>query len=457
MAEKRSTRMLLVGVVLIALLAAGGAAYYYYFMIPKGPAISEIKIGVIQTISGEGAIFGQESVYGFEIALDEINSGLHTGGKGGIQSLGGAKLVYSLEDAMGTVEGAKKAAESIVARYDPTIIFGCYMSRMSLGMCEILDERKVPAVVDACSDYIFQTGLKSYHAYGLPSSVGSGLVVDFVADIGKETGYTPKRVAICNEDSIFGRYAGIGIKSKCIAKEWTIVHHEEYSRYVETVAPWLIKIFEKNPDVVFYNPYFADSILIAKTNAELGFTKRVIAHVATGGCGFSDVASIQACGTAVEGYIMSGGGDATIWNLDVWKILKPLCDTFQKKYNRFPLTTVGGASKAAWMIKEALEISGKLHPDDPLSFESINDAYTKLRVGKCEGTVDEKSPLAMFQTKGWFGMGSWYGMAGNGVDISCVTPGATQVQNGVGKVIWPAIVANAKYWWPIPGSTWKKA
>jgi len=94
----------------------------------------EIKIGLIEPLTGTHAVFGQEAKQAAELMIEIINEEL-----GGIKSLGGAKLKLVVADAGETPESAKLAAEKLIAEEHPHIIVGAYISRLTAAIAEVAE------------------------------------------------------------------------------------------------------------------------------------------------------------------------------------------------------------------------------------------------------------------------------------------------------------------------------
>ena len=95
MASKRSRIPLIIAIIVVIAVIAAGLGYYYYTskpsptptIIPTTPKIEKVVIGIVQPLTGNYAIFGQEAVNAAKLVVDIINNEL-----GGVRSLGGAKL-----------------------------------------------------------------------------------------------------------------------------------------------------------------------------------------------------------------------------------------------------------------------------------------------------------------------------------------------------------------------------
>ena len=79
----------------------------------SAPAQAQVKIGVVNSLSGNFATFGERYRTGMQVALDEIN------GKGGIK---GQKLELIVQDDRSDAQSALAAAEALDNQGVPVII-----------------------------------------------------------------------------------------------------------------------------------------------------------------------------------------------------------------------------------------------------------------------------------------------------------------------------------------------
>ncbi|HEX7128130.1 MAG TPA: ABC transporter substrate-binding protein, partial [Thermodesulfobacteriota bacterium] len=125
--------------VLAALTAAALATGFG----PAAPdAEAQLKIGVIQPLSGPVAASGNYVVSGAKIAADEVNE------KGGV--LGG-KLELLVEDNKSDPAEAVNAAEKLIQRDRVPVLIGAWGSSMTLAVMPKLQQYGVPMVVETSS------------------------------------------------------------------------------------------------------------------------------------------------------------------------------------------------------------------------------------------------------------------------------------------------------------------
>jgi len=110
------------------------------------PALSEarnIKVGIVDTYSGPPAVYGNDALNGFKLALEEINA------KGVL----GGKIEFTTRDEKFKVDVAMAMAKELVMRENVDVIVGTINSGASLAISEgVAKAEKVPFIVWTAKD-----------------------------------------------------------------------------------------------------------------------------------------------------------------------------------------------------------------------------------------------------------------------------------------------------------------
>src|ERR1700732_1106507 len=130
------------------------AAALAFPAIGRGQAQS-VKIAMIAPMSGPWARQGQLLRMGADLAIEDINA------RGGIKSLGGAKLNIIYGDAGDSTEKAKNAAQRLVAD-NPDLVggSGAWLSSFTLAVTEVTERAQLPWLTLSYSDAITNRGFK---------------------------------------------------------------------------------------------------------------------------------------------------------------------------------------------------------------------------------------------------------------------------------------------------------
>src|SRR2546421_10236556 len=122
---------------------------------PIAPAADDLKIALVVPLSGRWARQAQLKKMGAEMAIDEINAA------GGINALGGAKIVLREADAGDSVEKAVSAAQRVLSGRDKISAgIGSWLSSFTLGVTEVAERLEGPWFTLSYADSITQRGFK---------------------------------------------------------------------------------------------------------------------------------------------------------------------------------------------------------------------------------------------------------------------------------------------------------
>ncbi|MGC8909715.1 MAG: ABC transporter substrate-binding protein [Fervidicoccaceae archaeon] len=328
---------------------------------------SQIYIGLVEPLTGSYAVFGQEAQQAAQLIVDIINNQL-----GGIKSMGGAKLVLVTEDAGGTPESARLAAQKLISTYHVPIMLGAYVSRFTSAMAAVTEQNKVILMTDALVDSLTQQGWQYIFRVAPKASAHGKAAVDFVLDMAKKTNTTIKTAVVLNEDSIFGTTVANGAVLELVSNGIEISSHITYPYDISDVTPIINQIKQLNADILISIPYFNDGVLLAKAIQASGLKFAFIAGA--GACGYTDPDSIKAAGNAVLYYTNTysyNPARPTEWNQKVVTM-------FEQRYGKLPTEGAGIIFYSLMTVYEALEKAGKMFPSDPLNPDHLRAAFLSL-------------------------------------------------------------------------------
>src|SRR5687767_15177513 len=126
-------------------------------------ASAQIKIGIIQPLTGAAAASGNYVMNGAKIAADEVNA------KGGVL---GKKIELVIEDNKSNPTEAAAVAEKLITADKVPVMMGAWGSSLTLAVMPKLMEYKVPMVVETSSSGKITTSGNPYiFRISPPSSV----------------------------------------------------------------------------------------------------------------------------------------------------------------------------------------------------------------------------------------------------------------------------------------------
>jgi branched-chain amino acid transport system substrate-binding protein len=260
---------------LAALALAGG-------FFATGAAAQDIKIGVIQPLTGAFAASGNYVANGAKIAADEINA------KGGVH---GKKLELVIEDNKSNPTEAAAVAEKLISRDKAPVLMGAWGSGFTLAVMPKLMEYKVPMIVETSSAGKITTSGNPYIFRISPPSSVEALAFSKIVDglkIGKAD------FLVVNND--WGRGAAEDFGKMFKEHNIKVGLVETMDAPAQDMSAQLAKIKASDADTLIITTAVEQLTLVFKQAAALGLKKRFIT---TGGSQAPDQL-IEQAGSAVN-------------------------------------------------------------------------------------------------------------------------------------------------------------
>lgn len=234
-----------------------------------GPgAQAQVKVGVVNSLSGAFAAFGQRYKTGMEVALEEINS------NGGIN---GQKLEIIVQDDRSEAQSALAAVESFVNQGVPLII-GSYASSITGPMAQLATRQKVPLVVlGSADDSITKPGSPWVFRAKHNSTIVARTYFDYFDFLRKKGGTELKTVAMLYGNSAWP--TSLAEAGKKFAKErgYEVIGDQSYDQGVTDFRPILNRFRGQQPDILYIVSYADDGVAITRQMREVGLSADVIA------------------------------------------------------------------------------------------------------------------------------------------------------------------------------------
>jgi branched-chain amino acid transport system substrate-binding protein len=236
-----------------------------------------VKVGIIHPVTGGVSYSGTQGRAGALMAIEDINA------KGGIKSLGGAKIDALLADAQSKVD----VAVSEIEKYHEagvSAVVGGYASFICMATTQAAAKHGIPYVVDVgTDDRIVSAGLTNTFRFSPGYGVFVKTAVPALKEINAAAGNAAKTAIIVHEDSAFGtgtanllakELPGIGIEVLEIIKHPTPTL--DFNNIVLTIKA-------KKPDIVIPANYYNEYVILARTMQQQKLRPKAIYSVLGGG------------------------------------------------------------------------------------------------------------------------------------------------------------------------------
>lgn len=257
-----------------------------------------IPIGVITSLTGRYAEFGEQHRAGFNVALEELNAA------GGIN---GQPIELVIRDDTSDVNAALSAAETLAQ--EVPLVLGAYSSSITNPLAQFFSRQEYPFLVFTSSeDAITMPGSEWTYRLNQPASAYATVLFDIFDQLNAEGDAGISTIALIHGNGPFE--ASVADAAERLAEErgYELVERESYDRGVTDFRPILNRFAGAAPDVVFMVSYAEDSVGLLRQASEVNLSPQIFAG---GAAGFALPNFIEGAGPAAE-YVIT----ATTWTQD---------------------------------------------------------------------------------------------------------------------------------------------
>jgi branched-chain amino acid transport system substrate-binding protein len=308
-----------------------------------------IKVGFFAPLTGFAAADGASAKHAVEIGVKQINDA------GGINGKRVELVVY--DDRVDSKEAVAIARKLIEKDKVVAVVSGSY-SGPTRVTAPIFQKAGIPMVagyavhrdITRAGDYIFRNGF-------LGEIEGAAAAEVAVKQL------KANRIAVLTMDNDFGRALSAGFVKHAEESGAQIVSHQVYSLKEEDYTPFLTKVKEVNPEVLFTSGYYKQAGLICRQSKDLGLKAQILGEE-----GFDSPKFLEIAGNSAEGVIIVTNLNRDDRRPHVQEFLR----TYREQYG-LDADMVGASSYDAFMIVSYAIRKAGTHP------KAIRDAIAELR------------------------------------------------------------------------------
>jgi len=430
--RKAITKVQASALVVVILVAIIGASFYISST-SRGPssvsvstmtsvAPLEINIAGIYPLTGTFAIDGQLLMAGAQQAVNEINA------QGGIQALGGARLVLRVIDSGSTVDSAVSATQRLLSQYNISVCAECsYASALTFAEIPIGMRNHVPWITLSLADTI--TSQQNPWVFDT-SPLASQMAVAAYNN-------TMKMAAMAGITSIrLGLLATTDPSSQAEVVTWAslaknasipIVYQDSFQPGIADATTIALQIKAAQPNVLLMIVSSApDNIVVMNALAQQGV------KIAIGPVGGGDYLVLPPIGQALGS--KANGLSTVTYNFPTSRSM-PIANQLAKALNvTFIHSLQLQGYSAVYLFKAAAEYARSAKGD------AIRDALASMTVtsGPLVNLYPTTTHTIHFVAQG----------PGNGYRLQGITPLMAQWQNGIPVCVYPTDFATAKLMTP---------
>lgn len=331
---------------------------------------AEVKLGVVEELTGPVATFGQHTVNGIKLAVETVNA------KGGVKGVGKVALV--IEDNKSDAAETANAFNKLITRDRVVGIIGAATSTNTLAAAPIAQRAGIPVItpsgtadkVTTVGDYIFRACFyDSLQGFVMANFAYNDLKLRRVAVMPEITSdYAMGLVATFRQ-----QFTKLGGK---------IVADEKWSTGDQDFSAQLTKIKAAKPEAIYVGSYYADVAQISRQARQLGIDVPFL-----GGDGYDSPDLFKLGQSAVVGHYFTNHYSPDAPSKTAAAFLK----AYKDKYHEDPDAFAALGYDSVMLFVSAIERAKKAEP------KAIRDALAKTKSFKgVTGTIsfdDKRNPM----------------------------------------------------------------
>ncbi len=360
--KRHALTLLVLAAVSTALLAAAPAS-----LLAQARLDRPVKIGVVDTFSGPPAVFGNDALNGFKLALAEINK----------EGVLGAKIEFVVRDEKFSPEIGLSMARELVLQEKVDIVVGVINSATALAVSAYAKDQKIPFIVwIAKSEAI--TGAKG-HRYVFSTGENTAMAGRAIAETMANKPYT--KFWIAAEDYEYGHAISNSFWKfmKRARPEVTLMNYTWWRTGEPDLVPYLTAIMSAKPDAVFFGTGGAGMANVLRAMKTTGMSERIPAAIHTA----IDMSVLRPLGpNAPEGVL--GTSDYLFYHPDT-AANQAFVKAYQAAYGALPGFPAFHGYNTANFIAQAIRKARSLDR------EKFVDALEGLKIASPVGEVEMRA------------------------------------------------------------------
>lgn len=286
-----------------------------------------IKIGLVSSQNGELRPWGEDSVKGAQLAIEEFNKA------GGAQ---GKQILLMVGDSNSKPEVGKSAAEKLMS--DGAIgLLGEVASGITMQMEQAAEPKGVPVVAIGATRTDLTKGHDNIFRVCYTDAFQGPVMAKFAYE---QLGL--RRVALMTDQKQpYSTGLSDSFRAYFVKLGGQIVDEQKYESGQTNFQGQLTNIKAKNPDGLFMSGYFNETGPIARQAKDAGLNVKML-----GGDGWDSSEILQSGGAAIYGSFFCNHYN----NKENRPEVKDFLAKWQAKYNSVPATTMGALAYDATLL-----------------------------------------------------------------------------------------------------------
>ncbi len=301
------------------------------------PAVAQLKLGVVDDLTGAAASYGIAHVNGIRLAVEEINAA------GGIRGVGKIDLV--VEDDGTKPTEAVNATIKLITGDKVDFFMGSCASATTLALVPIITRYEM-IDLNSCSSSTLITSQGSkwiFRTQYVSDRIAGGIVEFAVKELGAN------RIGVLNDTNEYGRAAAEAAVERLKKLGHPPAAWEHYNSGDKTFSAQLLKFKGENVDTLAFFGYYQEAALILKQARQLGLRLNVVSTDVLQTPVFLELAGDEANGVFLTAAFTPQSGDPRSVEFT---------ERYRKRWGKDPNGQSAMGYDAVYLMKWAYEKAG---------------------------------------------------------------------------------------------------
>ena len=308
----------------------------------------DVVIGVIFSLSGNDARYGNPQQQGLLFAVDEINDSGY---------LGDASLIPLIEDGGSTTDSARQAITNLVRDDSVVAVIGPTLSSQAFAADPYAAEAGVPilSVSNTASDVTVMNDDDDMDRYIFRNSLPETEVIPETVAVSVENLDIQTAAILYGNDDEFTTDSYNIFVDALRSEGVQIVAEQTFTRRSSDFSGQLNTLLATSPDVLVVSALLSEAVPIVTQARSLGYSGPII-----GGDGFNSSAFLSDAGNAGNNVIVGSS-----WNHNASGVVnEAFVAAYDDAYGGAPDQFAAQAYTGTWLLATAVRCANSDNPDD---------------------------------------------------------------------------------------------
>jgi branched-chain amino acid transport system substrate-binding protein len=312
---------------------------------------SEIKVGALETLTGDSSVYGLSIKAGLELAVDELNASKY---------LGASKLKLVVLDEKADKQEGISVMNKLINDEKVSAVFGPTLSSVAFAADPVAQKAGVPVIGTSTT----AVGITDMGDFIFRDSLPQSSFIPAPIEAAKAKLHVKKAALIFESTNEYSKSESEVLKAALKAAGIELAATESYSHGDTDFRTQLNKLKLHRPDLLVISALAGEAVPVLQQAREVGLTVPIV-----GGNGLNSPNVVKVAQDAAEGLMVGAA-----WFRDSPSSLsQAFVAAYKKKYSAVPDQFAAQAYAGAYLLATAIKNAGSADR------QAIRDALANLR------------------------------------------------------------------------------